>query len=171
MTKLEQAAREVVRQHSMECLSDKAITALREALAEQAEQEPVAWGMKASNGAFFTITPEEHDNNGEGLHNIPLYAAPVQSVSAKPLCWAHWKSPDYAEDPAFLVTVTEKPTGWQTQSANWFPLYAAPVRTKDLTDDEVMQTYTNFNLNELGEQSFMIGFARAVIAAYKEKNK
>ena len=39
--KLEQAAREVVRQHSMECLSDKAVDALREALSEQAEQEPV----------------------------------------------------------------------------------------------------------------------------------
>ena len=49
--------------------------------------------------------------------------------------------------------------------------YAAPVLTKDLTDEEVMQTYTNFNLNELGEKSFMIGFARAVIAKFKEKNR
>ena len=34
MSKLEQAAREIIRQHSMECLSDKTVDALREALAE-----------------------------------------------------------------------------------------------------------------------------------------
>ena len=32
--KLEQAAREVIRQHSMECLSDKTVDALREALEQ-----------------------------------------------------------------------------------------------------------------------------------------
>ena len=40
---------------------------------------------------------------------------------------------------------------------------AAPVRIKDLTDDEI------FNLNEC-ESSADIAFARAVIAAHKEKN-
>ena len=40
--KLEQAAREVIRQHSMECLSDKTVDALREALAEQGESDGTA---------------------------------------------------------------------------------------------------------------------------------
>ena len=44
MTKLEQAAREVIRQHSMECLSDKAVDALREALAEPKKPEECANG-------------------------------------------------------------------------------------------------------------------------------
>lgn len=45
-------------------------------------------------------------------------------------------------------------------------LYAAPVRTKDLTDDEIYPLY-----NEPSCDKEAIEFARAVIAAYKEKNK
>ena len=114
--KLEQAAREVVRQHSMECLSDKAVDALREALAEQTEQEPVAWGCRFQDGSIHDcICPEAHAEC-EGDYNIPLYAA--------------------------------------------------PVRTKDLTDDEISVVFLN-SREPLNEWSF----ARAVIAADREKNK
>ena len=82
------------------------ITALREALAEQAEQEPVAWA----------------DEDG-----FP------------------WK--------------------YNLDGKDWVPLYAAPVRTKDLTDDEIEEIGKSY----FDEWSF--GFARAIIAAYKEKNK
>ena len=44
-------------------------------------------------------------------------------------------------------------------------LYAAPVRTKDLTDDEIAQAVGS-PLDEVYLADF-----RAVIAAYKEKNK
>ena len=91
----------------------------------------------------------------------------LADASLEPVCWAHWKSPDYAEDPAFLVTVTKKPTGWQTQSANWFPLYTASVRTKDLTDDEIDALVDS----ACESQMPMDMFARAVIAKFKEKNK
>ena len=43
------------------------------------------------------------------------------------------------------------------------PLYAAPVRTKDLTDDEIWDC--------LPEHPDNTEFARAVIAADREKNK
>ena len=105
MNKLEQAAREVVRQHSMECLSDKAITALREALAEQAEQEPVVKIHKYNE--FQTL----------GSLNLPIGTK----------------------------------------------LYAAPVRTKDLTDDEIAEIFSKY-ASDLYK-------ARAVIAADREKNK
>ena len=46
-------------------------------------------------------------------------------------------------------------------------LYAAPVRTKDLTDEELREIMKQpFNQREYLEQ-----FARAVIAADREKNK
>ena len=82
---------------------------LREVLAEQAEQEPVAW--------------------------IKLN-----------------------EDGVYIEDVTG------------FPVYAAPVRTKDLTDDEIMK----INVDTAGivptcDRQFH--FARAVIAADREKNK
>ena len=45
--------------------------------------------------------------------------------------------------------------------------YAAPARTKDLTDDEIVEIMKQpFNQREYLEQ-----FARAVIAAYREKNR
>ena len=45
-------------------------------------------------------------------------------------------------------------------------LYAAPVRTKDLTDSEVADIGTN-----CGTSMWSLMFARAVIAADREKNK
>ena len=45
-------------------------------------------------------------------------------------------------------------------------LYAAPVRTKDLTDDEISRLWYDSSYGDSG-----IDFARAVIAKYKEKNR
>ena len=96
----------------------EAIIALREALdhfrdatkkvAEQAEQDPVAW----------------MDNDGNVCDNN-----------------------DFGD--AFPI-----------------PLYAAPVRTKDLTDDEIYTLYS-----EPCSDREMVEFARAVIAADREKNR
>ena len=51
----------------------------------------------------------------------------------------------------------------------WIPLYATPVRTKDLTDDEIDKVLRaqEGNLNE----QWFFNYARAVIAADREKNK
>ena len=47
-------------------------------------------------------------------------------------------------------------------------LYAAPVRTKDMTDDEIDEI---FEVNRTVGRLFQRDFARAVIAKFKEKNK
>ena len=125
--KLEQAARQ-----ALEALEDiggfegwtevknKAITALREALAEQAEQEPVAC----------IIHTEEGD-------------------------YVDWNSKGYC----FYIGET--------------PLYAAPVRTKDLTDDDLRVCFKATNTSEPLAEGWpgLERFARAVIAADREKNK
>ena len=116
MNKLEQAARqalEALEKTGIEgtwLLHDEAITALREALAEQAEQEPVAWMNDSTPMGVFA-------RHKEGAQN-------------------------------FGCTI---------------PLYAAPVRTKDLTDDFINEVHMGSN--------DPISFARAVIAADREKNK
>ena len=51
---------------------------------------------------------------------------------------------------------------------NSIPLYAAPVRTKDLTDDEIWEIEEKLNRHL---REFPIKLARAVIAADREKNK
>ena len=88
---------------------ESATAALREALADQAEQEPVAW---MDDDKWFTRNKDAAKKFG----------------------------------------------------GNWTPLYAAPVRTKDLTDDEIRKLWSDAELD-------ITWFARAVIAAYKEKNK
>ena len=82
-------------------------------MAEQAEQEPVAYFLDVK----------------AGFSSKPLY----EQVSD-----------EYKND------------------ADVFPLYAAPVRTKDLTDDEIWEA--------LHDKGLMEGI-RAVIAADREKNR
>ena len=89
--------------------------ALREALAEQAEREPVAWVSEdVCDGQFI---------NGR-----------------KRRIW------------------------WECIEGAGTPFYAAPVRTKDLTDGELTAIW------ERNAGDWLACF-RAVIAAFKEKNK
>ena len=55
----------------------------------------------------------------------------------------------------------------------WISLYAAPVRTKDLTDDEIWKALGAKSYDDQSERELAdaISDARAVIAAHKEKNK
>ena len=92
---------------------EEAITALREALAEQSEQEPVAW---------------KHDCAALCANDVELW------IDNCPHCGK--------------------------------PRTAAPVRTKDLTDDEICDVWVNCE-----QSAWNIKFARAVIAADREKNR
>ena len=102
---------------------EEAITALREALAEQVEQEPVAWGVFEGN-----------------LHDMFFEQSEAEYI-------AKCKGGDAVVEP----------------------LYASPVRTKDLTDDELHQIWRDIK-SLVGLYSFQ-EIARAVIAADREKNK
>ena len=131
------------------------LTALREALAEQAKQEPVATHI--CNLWVAPITKEyvvDHcDHPIEEL--IPAYST-SQYLSKKPDYWLGYG----------LQAYTQKPFEGAT------PLYTHPVRTKNLTDDEIRFWIGRFPflLNEESEK-WVIGLTRAVIAAFKEKNK
>ncbi len=120
-TKLEQAARQAIHKINQATALDEesdellmeALTALREALAEQ---EPVAWAMTSESG--------------EVLDCISNQYKVTQPCTV-----------DYDE-----------------------PLYAAPVRTKDLTDDELWEIWFKDITLDFDER------CRAVIAKFKEKN-
>ena len=86
-----------------------------------------------------------------------------------------WKNGAYCAEQA-----EQEPVAWWFQPPNknvrpmfdtqqhggkWQPLYAAPVRTKDLTDDEIAEAVGS-PLDEVYLADF-----RAVIAADREKNK
>ena len=57
--------------------------------------------------------------------------------------------------------------GWDAAKA----FYAAPVRTKDLTDDDLEKTYDEICRNASSSERLLFRYARAVIAADREKNK
>ena len=67
--------------------------------------------------------------------------------------------------PWRYVDGADKPAVNNPDCCDFEPLYAAPVRTKDLTDEEIEEIGKSY----FDEWSF--GFARAVIAADREKNK
>ena len=71
-----------------------------------------------------------------------------------------WLSSDERTDSAYSSIILYKnPCG-----SSDVPLYTAPVRTKDLTDDEIRKLWSDAELD-------ITWFARAVIAADREKNK
>ena len=60
---------------------------------------------------------------------------------------------------------------WDTKTDEPIMGYAAPVRTKDLTDDEIETIFEYWYSQPETEVWSTVDLARAVIAAYKEKNK
>ena len=118
--------------------SMKAITALREALSEQAEQEPLM-DYERINAL------REGEQNG-------------------------------AEDAYFFVRPENDTPSLRKMFCQGFERgfhkglkYAAPVQQIDLTDDEI-QKWIDVLMYDPPEWALK-RFARAVIAAYKEKNK
>ena len=82
------------------------------------------------------------------------------------------------QEPVAVVEITygREPECYVTGNIDDFPegvfkLYAAPARTKDLTDGEIHDVFKSlgFSLADPLTEDFSV--ARAVIAAYKEKNK
>ena len=150
MSKLEQAARQ-----AFDALEDAyengfltgitglktidVLTAMREALAEQADGEQ--W------------SPDDMAYRPSGLSMEQAEQEPVAFIGQGLL-------PIVPED---LQKLRKHEPGTATLYDT--PLYAAPVRTKDLTDDEIEEIGKSY----FDEWSF--GFARAVIAADREKNR
>ena len=222
MNKLEQAARQAL--EALEVSTDwdigakgkqlesmRAITALREALAEQekplyrkvlremldaheqAEQEPFDMDEHPPHRLcecrkcmeYFTPLPDCDAFAAFGKPiaeqtNTQLMEGfrPVSEMIAE-----HKQDPKKAAaiEKAKMRKAEQEPVAWHEPNAygnvtthrdwananGWLPLYASPVRTKDLTDDEI---------DDVRDKTWCLNnslrkFARAVIAAYKEKNK
>ena len=136
-------ANEMVAEQERAPITEPVVPWLSHKVAEQAEQEPVAWqGAEEWEPLAFQLCADE---NGEESCNELLWDGGVI-----PEPWGErWLK--YEDEAKRMIEYVRK--------------YAAPVRTKDLTDDEI---------DEIGKSYFdewSFGFARAVIAADREKNK
>lgn len=96
----------------------------------------------------------------------PTGRGPVCSVCCKP----HDKDNPvgYFYPPANALDSWEQAAACDDPDAE--PLYAAPVRTKDLTDDEIEEICCGLWSGGWRKKA-MNDFARAAIAADREKNK
>ena len=161
----------------------KAIIALREALAEQAEQEPVkrftSDDVKVAfeNGYAAAMSvadiakeveqePVAYTNSDQlGYLKDHLYENAPMAMWSKPFD-ERINVPLYA---APVQQAEQEPVAIADGTFNHncplgTPLYAAPVRTKDLTDEEVDE----IPFNRVSDDP-LLEYARAVIAAYKAK--
>lgn len=163
----------------------------------QEEGQEFLYALNTTTDDDIKLVAEFAWNNGTYKAEQPVNQEPVANVALKDCIY--FDSIDFSQAPPYLrydtgdstakenwnvycdiqedlrqcgYELTDSGVDHDTVFGNVTPIATPqPVKEVELTDDEIMQTYTNFNLNELGEQSFMLGFARAVIAAYKEKNK
>jgi len=121
---------------------------------EQAEQKPVATIAINNWGEFKVIRVDLP----EGKHD--LYAAPVQQAEQEPVAWKHDCAALCANDVELWI---------DNCPHCGKPRTAAPVRTKDLTDDEIAAV-TGYRKSG-ATWPVVKEVARAVIAKFKEKNK
>ena len=170
--KLEQAARsalEALVDHGTAYLHheihySEAITALREALdhperewpsggeSEQAELCPLC-----GDGKLYEHTMYRCKGCGSELADARLMdknKALAEQAEQEPVGWYK---------PSDFVLYRTKPDDVFV----YIPLYAAPVRTKDLTDDEIYKLADDVDW----AAGAYLGFARTVIAADRSKNK
>lgn len=156
-TKLEQAARQALKAlidsddgGGLRYTEVQAVAALREALTEQAEQEPIEnndW--KKASYIRETLNAEQAEQRSDSERMEPVAIM----------------SPNKAN----IVGINTPYANIGTD--DWIKLYTAPVRTKDLTDDEILEAVGITDPQGCIKHSEFIGDARAVIAKDREKNK
>jgi len=181
MTKLEQAARQAL--EALEELHyssgtvvaakkyESATAALREALDHSGEADkmvgcaycnnPLFAGTKCNNCGLVTLAEQaERVTEGNGSE------VSLETETQEPVAWMVTMENQDGTRKTFPLSGRYKDVRDMCDFGDPIPLYAAPVRTKDLSDDEVRAI-----ANEWQQQGFYMDFARAVIAADREKNK
>ena len=160
----------------------------------EAEQKPAAYLSDLNSPQPHAVTDLKYcswaqHERGDHLKYVPVYAAPVQQVTRADLKAAFKEGFERAAD-LYAPNDGQEPYAYEVWDANdqvlvliyasclkefyWIEqddiarkLYTHPVRTKDLTDDEIYPLYPEGPMCDKD----MIDFARAVIAKFKEKNK
>ena len=119
----------------------KAITALREALAEQpAQQEPVAWMDIDENGTFSHL---RYWSESDNRHEVALYTSPPAQQEPVALkqgeCWPEdvmqmW---DYYRREIANGNTGSEPRDWFESLAEMRLVDTPPAQRKPLTDEEI----------------------------------
>ena len=165
---------------------------------EPAQQEPVAWGIIASNtGRICQVELDADEVEGHNpKHIVPLYTSPPRVKSNLKQVIELYDSPEQPaqQEPVAWMNILEDGYKCLTHNPipNWTPLYTSPpaqqdiqrlsalVRAQQITIDklEAQRTWvglSDLNIDEL-ENNYMKSaqtaheFLRAIEAKLKEKN-
>ena len=115
---------------------------------------------------FYGKDKPEECANGCPKNQVCDYCQRAEQAEQEPVAWL-WVSEHGSERLEWEPV--EDTSKWKST-----PLYAAPVRTKDLTDDEILEITKRFALGiafPVDGVTTPEMFACAVIAADREKNK
>jgi len=152
---------------------------------EQAEQEPVAEVVLRKQSVGFGRTEERKDIQFLADVDVgtKLYAKPQQQEEQEPVVWTYTRKGIYdkltelgASIAKSCCNVPDKRCGadeWVLQTVQielLLDALATPVRTKDLTDDEAQKLW-NDTSSIVPMWAHHLHFARAIIAADREKNR
>ena len=139
MNKLERAAM----QQALEALAHK-----RSCAYKRIDQNP----SECTCGVTEALTAMREALAGDNL-------SPTEQEEQEPVAWVKFQNGE--------ITHAELSdgSGSDMDLSDWTPLYAAPVRTKDLTDVEIRAMFNGYVAPEI-----LLMF-RVVIAADREKNK
>ena len=141
--------------------ASEAIAALREALAEP-DTDTMLWD---------SVEPRKKAEQAEPMTDTELintncrYTTPLMAEQAEqePVAWMFVNDDGECEEIGYGKDYLKG----SEMMADFQPLFSAPVHTKDLTDDEIHKLVKQVRFDGMTDKTFQ--FARAVIAAYKEK--
>ena len=136
---------------------------------EQAEQEPMAEVVLRNQTVGFGRTEERKDVMFLADVDVgtKLYAKSQQKAEQEPVAWVDLTKEELHQIEMTCETSAEcyRVIAKALKDRN----YAAPVRTKDLTDDEISEVV--FSIVKDTPTNYERTLCRAVIAADREKNK
>ena len=154
--------------HPVSTFVEKAITALREALAEQpAQQEPE---QQEPDWKDRLIAQHEETILWQSKRIAELLDAPQPPAQQEPVAWRY----DLKRGGSFEGVSTEYSRVKLSIGENWIPLYTSPPAQRtwvDLTDEGIIEWVESGEYNVItNDWASHIEFARAIEAKLKEKN-
>ena len=135
------------------------------AMTTKLEQDFETWWEREGQEFLYALNTTT-DDDIKLVAEVAWEAALAEQAEREPVAWMVTMENQDGTRKTFPLSGRYKDVRDACDFGDPIPLYTHPVRTKDLTDEEITNEWESMGRG-LGKYT---EFARAVIAAYKEKN-